>query len=144
MAHKLWQQGLPQTIGNLYINHIRNYPEWHKTSPDYVPKSVTAAENTPTGVCLIINFTEYQFAFTEEKVTDAHGGSHKEALLEISQGEKKYFALRMREEIENYIPYWRSVALERFNYGKWLKDIERVKREVIDIIKQKNKDSREN
>ena len=41
---RMWRQGVPILVTNLYFGHIQNYPEWIQISRDYVPSSVTNAQ----------------------------------------------------------------------------------------------------
>ena len=142
---RLWRQGIPHLITNLYFGHIQNYPEWIHVSRDYVPSSVTNAGRTEEGsVRLLLYFTDYVFPYKEWQLADADNPQYKQSIVEVVREGERVFALRAAQTTDNNgLTRWEPVSVESFKNGAWVRDFKNLKAEIIAIIKDREREARE-
>lgn len=142
----LWRNHIPQLITNLYFRHIENYPQWIRESRDYVPSSVTNAGRTDEGwVRLLLYFADYIFPYQEWSLPAETGSPNRQAVLEVVREGVRMITLRLtRTTNKSGLPQWEPIAIEGFHPGDWIRDFQNLKAEILAIIKDREREAREN
>ncbi len=142
---RLWREGIPHLVTNLYFGHIQNYPEWINVSRDYVPSSVSNAGRTEDGsVRLLLYFTDYVFPYKEWQLGDADNANAKQAIVEVVREGQRVLSLRATQTTDaSGGTHWEPVAVESFKTGDWIRDMQNLKAEIIAIIKDREREARE-
>lgn len=143
---RLWRSGNPQLVTSMYFSHIRNYPEWIRESRDYVPSSITNAGKTDEGwVRLLMYYADYIFPYKEWVVTEEGGGEYKQAVLEVVREGVRVLTLRVAESADaDGVLRWTPTAIEGFTVGPWIDDFRNLKTEILAILKDREREAREN
>ena len=141
----LWDNHIPELIAGLYLKHIRQYPDWKDTAPEFMPPSITAVVNVEEGhERIILNLNEYEFFFKEWSYKTPDGKPHTHGLLEIFiSGGRKVFGLLLAKGKAGSTLRWEASEIEAYEQGPWLNDFKKLASEILDIIRQKNKDAHE-
>jgi len=143
---KLWNRHIPQLVTNLYFAHIRQYPEWIKESPDYVPSSITNAGRTENGsVQILLYYAEYDFKFNEWTHKEDEYNEHRQGALDVLREDAKIISLRVTQTVSKKgVSNWEPIAIEVFNSNlSWIKDFENLKMEILAIMKNRAREARE-
>ena len=140
----IWKNHIPELVAGLYMKHIRRYPEWKNTAPEYMPAVVTAAVRTPDGhEKIILNFNEYEFVFKDWSYKTPDNVPHTHGLLEIFTGDKsKVFGLLLTKSSETNSEKWEADAIEACVIGEWLNDFKKLAAEILEIIRERTKEAR--
>lgn len=142
----LWKNHIPELIAGLYLRHIRQYPDWKDTAPEFMPESITAVVQLAEGSeKIILNLNEYEFAFKEWSYKTPDGQSHTHGLLEIFIGDKKkvFGLLLAKAKTPDGGLRWEADNIEAFEPGDWLDDFKKLSREILEIIHKKTLESHE-
>ena len=142
----LWKQRIPELIAGLYLRHIRQYPDWKDTAPEYMPESITAVVRLSEGSeKIILNLNEYEFAFKEWSYKTPDNQNHTHGLLEIFVGDKrKVFGLLLaKAKAKDGGLRWEADNIEAFEPGYWLDDFKKLSREILEIIHKKTLEAHE-
>jgi hypothetical protein len=142
----LWQRGIPHLVTNLYFGHIRHYPEWIHESRDYVPSSVSNAGKTEEGwVRLLLAYSDYVFPYQEWPMPNQDNPGYKDIILEIVREGVRVLTLRITQTVDkNGSPQWSPTSIEGLHVNGWVKDFQNLKAEVLAIIKDREREAREN
>src|SRR3989442_5237539 len=64
--HISWQMNIPETVLDVYFNHVRMLPNWKLSFPNYVHPAIRDVVELPSNKTKIITKTgEYVFVFDE-------------------------------------------------------------------------------
>jgi hypothetical protein len=142
----LWRNHIPQLVTSLYFGHIQQYPQWIRESRDYVPSSVTNAGRTDEGwVRLLLYYADYIFPIKEWQTPDKNNVQLKQGVLEVVREGVRVLTLRVVQRPDKGgVPRWEPVAIEGFHMGEWVRDFQNLKAEVLAIIKDREREAREN
>ena len=144
---RLWRMGIPQLVTSLYFGHIKNYPEWVRESRDYVPSSITNAGRTDEGwVRLLMYYADYIFPYKEWGQNEQKSvGSYKQAIIEVVREGIRVLTLRVTESPDTSgALHWEATAIEGFTMGPWVGDFQNLKTEILSILKDREREAREN
>jgi len=143
----LWKNHIPELIAGLYLKHIRQYPDWKETAPEFMPPSITAVTGGGEGnprMKIILNLNEYEFSFKEWSYKTPDNKPHTHGLLEIFTGAgTKLFGLILAKADVGVRERWEAADIEAFAEGPWISDFKKLAGEILDIIKEKDLASHE-
>lgn len=140
--HKLWRDHIPQTITKLYFRHIRNYPEWIRVSRDFVPSCVTLAIHTDEKwVRILLYYADYLFMTNETTVSE----TEKIITLTIIRENITVMTLAVKQtSYPDQRDNWEPLKILNIAPGPWLREFENMRSEIVAIIKDREREAREN
>jgi len=141
------EKGVKELISKLYFNHLKYFPSWIKQSGDYVPKLVDSAQEEKKGEkeTILISFKgkNYRFEFSEHSFSTpddycTHG------LLELFSDDKKWLAINVSLENNEYDSEWRPFDIKAFIDGEWVTDFKHLKEAIQENDKMREQKKAEN
>lgn len=127
------EKGVKELISQLYFDRLQYFPSWIKKSGNYVPKLINSAQEEKNGdkkVTLIsFNGKIYTFEFSQHSFSTpddycTHG------LLERFANEKKWLAINVSLENNEYDSKWRPFDIKAFIDGDWIDDFRYLKEAI--------------
>ena len=127
--HIVWQMNIPETVLDLYFNHVRMLPSWKLNFPDYVHPAIRdAVEVAPNETKIITETGEYVFVFNERStfVLDA-AEFVKTGIVEVYYNAALVLRLTISPpDSAGLVKSWVSRGIEEFIDGEWVGDLARL------------------
>ena len=121
-----WQMQIPETVLDLYFNHVRMLPSWKRSFPNYVHPAIRDAVELAREKTKIITETgEYVFVFDERNTFVPEAAEFvKTGILEVHYND----ALVLRLTISPPDPdelgkSWVARGVEEFKDGEWIAEL---------------------
>jgi hypothetical protein len=131
--------GLLDLITDIYMNHVKNFPELIRCNRDYVPSMVKNFIESKkrwdhTEIVIELNDKKYTFRFNERNITLPDGKNFKCGDLELFFNNEKCFALYLHCDEFEYYGYhsysWSASEINAFKEGEWIKDFKELKKQI--------------
>jgi hypothetical protein len=122
----VWQMNIPETVLDLYFNHVRILPSWKLNFPDYVHPAIRdVVELAPNEMKIITRTGEYVFVFDERSTMVLEAAEFvKTGILEILYNAKLVLRLTISpSDPDGLGERWVARGVEEFKDGEWVAEL---------------------
>jgi len=127
--HIVWQMNIPETVLDLYFNHVRMLPSWKLNFPDYVHPAIRdAVDVAPNETKIITETGEYVFVFNERSTFVLEAAEFvKTGIVEVYYNAALVLRLTISPpDSAGLVKSWVSRGIEEFIDGEWVGDLARL------------------
>ena len=127
--HIVWQTNIPETVLDLYFNHVRMLPSWRLSFPNYVhPAILDVVELAPNETKIITETGEYVFVFNERSTLVIEAADFvKTGILEVHYNHSLVLRLTISPpDSDGLEKNWVARGVEDFNEGEWIAELTRL------------------
>jgi hypothetical protein len=122
----VWQMNIPETVLDLYFNHVRILPSWKLNFPDYVHPAIRdVVELGPSETKIITETGEYVFVFDERSTFVLEAAEFvKTGILEIHYNAELVLRLTISpSDSDGLGKRWVPRGVEEFKDGEWIAEL---------------------
>jgi hypothetical protein len=122
----VWQMNIPETVLDLYFNHVRMLPSWKVNFPNYVHPAIRGVvELAPNETKIITETGEYVFVFDERSTFVLEAADFvKTGILEIHYNAKLVLRLTISpSDSAGLGKSWVARGVEEFKDGEWVAEL---------------------
>lgn len=127
--HTFWQTHIPETVLDLYFNHVRMLPSWRLSFPNYVhPAILDVVELAANETKIITETGEYVFVFNERSTLVIEAAEFvKTGILEVHYNHSLVLRLTISPpDSDGLEKNWVARGIEDFNEGEWIAELTRL------------------
>jgi len=124
-----WDRKIPETVLDLYLNSLRNYPAWRRICPSYVHADIQETIELAYNNTLVrMGRSEYVFTFTERTTSlDELGEDVTTGQLEVRHHADLVFRVGASYSPTNeQRAQWTPRTVELFVDGDWVEELSRL------------------
>ena len=128
-----WERKIPETVLDLYLNSLRNYPAWKRICPSYVHPAVKESIELAYNSTLVrIGQSEYVFTFSERTTSlDELGEDVTTGQLEVRYTNTLVFRVGASfSPGEKQRSQWTPRTVELFVDGAWVQELSKLSAEL--------------
>jgi hypothetical protein len=127
--HIPWQMNIPETVLNVYFNHVRMLPSWKLSFPNYVHPAIRdVVELAPNATQIITETGEYVFVFDERSTFVLEAADFvKTGVLEVYYNAVLVLRLTISPpDSAGLGPSWVARGIQEFKDGDWVAELTRL------------------
>ena len=124
--HTVWQMNIPETVVDLYFNHVRMLPSWKLNFPNYVhPAIQDVVELTPNETRIVTETGDYVFVFDERSTFVVEAAEFvKTGTLEVHYNAALVLRLTISPpDSAGLGTNWVARGSEEFKDGEWVAEL---------------------
>lgn len=124
--HNVWQMTIPETVLDLYFNHVRMLPSWKLNFPNYVHPGIRdVVDLAPNETKIVTETGEYVFAFDERSTFVLEAAEFvKTGILEVYYNAELVLRLTISPpDSAGVEKSWVARGIEEFNDGDWTAEL---------------------
>jgi hypothetical protein len=142
--HIPWQMNIPETVLNVYFNHVRMLPSWKLSFPNYVHPAIRdVVELAPNATQIITETGEYVFVFDERSTFVLEAADFvKTGVLEVYYNAVLVLRLTISPpDSAGLGTSWVARGIQEFKDGDWVAELTRLNPQLAAYeIEQTKKD----
>jgi hypothetical protein len=124
--HIVWQMNIPETVLDLYFNHVRMLPSWKVNFPTYVHPAIRdVVELAPNETKIITETGEYVFVFDERSTFVLEAADFvKTGILEVHYNAALVLRLTISPpDSAGLGTSWVARGIEEYKDGEWVAEL---------------------
>jgi hypothetical protein len=130
----VWQKKIPETLLDLYFNHVRMLPSWKVSFPNYVHAAILDAvelEGNETKITTAAG--EYVFMFSERSTFVPEAAEFvKTGILEVHFNQALVLCLTISPPDSDGVgPSWVARSIEEFKEGEWIAELTQLDSQLL-------------
>jgi hypothetical protein len=142
--HIVWQMNIPETVLDVYFNHVRVLPSWKQGFPAYVHPAIRdVVELAPNKTKIITETSEYVFAF-DERTTFVPAAAQfvRTGTLVVHYNNALVLLLNISPPDHDELgKSWVARGIEEFKDGEWVAELTQLDPQLAAYeTEQKQKD----
>jgi hypothetical protein len=142
--HIPWQMNIPETVLNVYFNHVRMLPSWKLSFPNYVHPAIRdVVELAPNATQIITETGEYVFVFDERSTFVLEAADFvKTGVLEVYYNAVLVLRLTISPpDSAGLGTTWVARGIQEFKDGDWVAELTQLNPQLAAYeIEQTKKD----
>jgi hypothetical protein len=140
--HIPWQMNIPETVLDVYFNHVRMLPSWKLSFPNYVHPAIRdVVELAPNATQIITENGEYVFVFDERSTFVLEAADFvKTGVLEVYYNAVLVLRLTISPpDSAGLGTSWVARGIQEFKDGDWVAELTRLNPELAAYETQQTK-----
>jgi|ERR1700730_1069574 hypothetical protein len=140
--HIPWQMNIPETVLDVYFNHVRMLPSWKLSFPNYVHPAIRdVVELAPNATQIITENGEYVFVFDERSTFVLEAADFvKTGVLELYYNAVLVLRLTISPpDSAGLGTSWVARGIQEFKDGDWVAELTRLNPELAAYETQQTK-----
>ena len=124
--HIVWQMNIPETVLDVYFNHVRMLPSWKQGFPAYVHPAIRdVVELAPNKTKMITETSEYVFAFDERTTFVPEAAQFvRTGTLVVHYNNALVLLLNISPpDHDEHGKSWVARGIEEFEDGEWVAEL---------------------
>ena len=142
--HIVWQMNIPETVLDVYFNHVRVLPSWKQGFPAYVHPAIRdVVELAPNKTKIVTEAGEYVFVFDERSTFVLEAAEFvKTGILEVHYNNVLVLLLNISPPDHDELgKSWVARGIEEFEDGEWVAELTQLDPQLAAYeTEQKQKD----
>ena len=127
--HIVWGMNIPETVLDMYFNHVRVLPSWKQGFPAYVHPAIReVVELAPNKTKIITETSEYVFAFDERTTFVPEAAQFvRTGTLVVHYNDALVLLLNISPPDHDELgKSWVARGIEEFEDGEWVAELTRL------------------
>jgi hypothetical protein len=140
--HIPWQMNIPETVLDVYFNHVRMLPSWKLSFPNYVHPAIRdVVELAPNATQIITENGEYVFVFDERSTFVLEAADFvKTGVLEVYYNAVLVLRLTISPpDSAGLGTSWVARGIQEFKDGDWVAELTRLNPQLAAYETQQTK-----